>query len=430
MSNVNYVAGLHRIRVTYPLSFMKDGNATKCSTALTGYGVALFGSGKGAATIVRDDLGDTDQYGMAFYLKTGCTSSIGEFVGFHVDLLSDGTGSLVGIYSRVHGGSTGAKTSVRGIDGTVVISTPSIPSGYFAGVSACVEIPANATLGAVPGGACLELVNYNAVPLANDEASAYIWCREYSGAVGRFGNLINLYDTSATPGAVTTIFSPRGLHGKVGATTDMWIPVSLGLATTTAFYGRGQSGSNETMPSTATGAIELYLTSALGSGWMNGINLDLTMTNNGNVSGGNFIVTSTGGTKTVAQALYAQFYEKTAISVSGYSCAAEFSLKRDACSAGNPSDCAVLVLRSENEDTALGNANSAYIQLNDTGPGLAGTAMKDLFYFPDIAIGTHHDLKNVLLSETGDLVATHAIRMRVGPAWLWLLCNSVGPTHA
>lgn len=427
MANQNYVKGLHRVRVTYPLGFSAYPAGNYPSNSLTGYGVALFGTGLGAATILRDDLGDTAQYGMAFYLKTGCTSTIGEFVGFHIDLSSDGTGAVVGIYSRVHSGTTGAKGSVRGIDGTVVIDTGSICTGSWSGISACLEIPATAAFGAVAAGACLELVSYNlSASGQHNDSTAFIWLREYSSPAGSvIMHLMNLYDTSATVGERSTIFSLAGLACKVGATTDFFIPVSLDLPSTTAWFGRGASTtSRESLGTVMTDGITLFGSTALASGEFASLRIDLSSTGAGSLVGISSRVTDGTTQKSSVRGIDGTaVLTGTTVHVcngTAYGISACFEVANTVSYSLPDHACLELVYYNEGAAALSNTAHRAYIMLRDYS---TTKKMDALFCLFDHTVGTSND--DVLFTSAhADHTASHGLKILVDSVPYWILCTN------
>lgn len=132
MSNVNFIRGLHRIRVSYPLSFSPSGEEVAST-------VALFGAGIDDTT--REAMGANIR-GMSFFLSSALTSTIH---GLRVDLK---TASASGIFRTIEGlvdfaGTyAGTTTNAYGIRGYSKVSgTIGTGSSFYAiGVIGKVEL--------------------------------------------------------------------------------------------------------------------------------------------------------------------------------------------------------------------------------------------------------------------------------------------------
>jgi len=193
MSNVNFVRGLHRVRVTYPLSFSPEGREVAST-------VALFGAGVSASAY--EDLGAYTQ-GISMFLHTSLTSTVH---GVYLEMNSDAASGLYrGIESKVihTGTNVGVTTNVYGIRGYAkVAGTISSGSGVYwaAGIQGKVEL--SGTIGGeATFCAVLAQINSSAGAAAATGGLLYgLWVSNQLSA--RFGASSSMICMETSPGSV------------------------------------------------------------------------------------------------------------------------------------------------------------------------------------------------------------------------------------
>lgn len=267
MSNVNYVRGLHRVRVTYPLGLSVEGNASAATAILLGAGLSTS----------YPESSDLDNHNfIELYLESTDDGS-DQASGFKMThmITGDRTGYCYALYSRALMSTSGYGSELVGGYFVSQLSAGQVSGQVY---PLCGELIIDAGVDNSPSCSVLKL--YAGVSGTLNAVNAWINLETWGTHAPDF--LFNFAGTSYTPGARTTMYSQAGLKIMfANATgTPIHIPVSYALPTTTAFFGRGAStSSRESMGATLTQGLSFYLTSTYtGASDASGLLVDMDST--------------------------------------------------------------------------------------------------------------------------------------------------------
>jgi hypothetical protein len=193
MSNVNFIRGLHRVRVSYPLSFSPSGEEVASTVALLGAGID---------NTTREAMGANIR-GISLFLSTALTSTVH---GFRVDLK---TASASGIFRTLEslvdfaGTNVGVSTNVYAVRGYSKVSgTISSGAGAFfaAGLQGKIEL-AGTIGGEATFCAVMAQINSSAGAAAATGGLLYgLWVSNQLSA--RFGASSSMICMETSPGSV------------------------------------------------------------------------------------------------------------------------------------------------------------------------------------------------------------------------------------
>jgi hypothetical protein len=324
--------------------------------------------------------------------------------GLHLDLALTGIGTSYGIYLK----TTVTSNVVSGVRyGMLVIAQNSSTGAQVGGniteaIEASLIIDATVTNHQEAYTMCLRMTNNSN---ANGVA-AYLRIRDAGTAMADyFFNAPNWV-------AGTGLFSTAGMRCLVGSgVVTQHIPMSLGLPSTTAYYGRGSTGTPETLATATTTGIGLFLTTAANSGTPYGMTIEITKTGTASFPGALCLKAVTTNA-TVAGGLYGlmctvQNSSTGAQTGANIMEAGEFHCIIDA-TVTNHQEAYSLCLKMTNNSNLNGVA--AYLRIRD-----AGSSMADyLFNAPNWVVDT-------TLFVTNTHAVSHGIKVLIGGVIYYLM---------
>jgi hypothetical protein len=207
MSNVNFVRGLHRVRVSYPLTIGPNGIEMDAS-------VILFGAGKDGSPEIS-----SLPYArfMEFYLQATDITGTDEVYGLSLNFFPVGTGSGIGIRSYTQMESSGTKGYICAVQGQAFLgyAGSAILTDMW-GVWGLASLNKGRANGIVGGG---KFQVSQASGITGNPDVCAIWLgAEFNMAVSGGACFIYLEDLGSTP-VPHFIFSPDALTGMIKTNT-------------------------------------------------------------------------------------------------------------------------------------------------------------------------------------------------------------------
>jgi hypothetical protein len=404
---VKYVKGMHGF-VRFPLGFSPSSGKRPDSNV----GI-LFGAGQDSSNLESSSI-DGAHY-LDFWLANVSTGTT-EVFGCNMTLDVQGTSPGYAYFG--HGKvTTGTKSEL----GAAYLRTQ-LSGGQITGqaYAAFLEFIVDSGISNMPSGGVLQLVGW--VDGTLNAVHSFIQCRDYG--TNKLAHLFGFLDTSATPGAETTIYSPAGFSAWLtNPSNQVFIPVSRSKPSTTAFYGRGAStSSRETLGTSITDGISLYLQSAGNSITVKGMDIDVKKTGtstsciglqakaDGTDGSGSFLIGIYGVVQNSGTG------ERPV--VQGYYVGGEFEVVVDNTVTNTDANAAVCLDVGNNAASSPGDPT--YIFLNNWGSNKAN------YFFRTIgneAIGTT-TTTTCCTTLAGDVAPTHAVKIQFGGTDLWLLARN------
>jgi hypothetical protein len=179
--SANFIRGLHRVRVTFPIALSPEGNTLRADCI-------VMGAGRGSSTAVSS--GTAGARFLEFYFAHTNVASAAETYGMKLNLYPNGTGSAMGINCNVEATSQ-TKGFVWGVQGyatcngaTVtdlfgVVGIARMESGYASGLVAGGKFAvSNDLINITPSGGVILLSAALALKPIGSEPFAYIYLQE------------------------------------------------------------------------------------------------------------------------------------------------------------------------------------------------------------------------------------------------------------